>query len=87
MTFTMDPIYLTNLILCAIILALGIVGYRNSDDKVPLFIGIAFGLFGVSHLLTLLGLKEMLTVFLIVIRTIAYVMVAATLFRIALQRY
>ena len=87
MTFTLDPIYLTNLILCAIILALGIVGYKNSDDKAPLFIGIAFGLFGVSHLMTLLGLKEMLTVLLIVIKTIAYVMVAVTLFWTAFKRY
>jgi len=87
MTFILDPIYLTNLILCVIILVLGIVGYRNSGDMTPLFIGIAFGLFGVSHLLTLLNLKDTLTVFLIVIRTIAYVMVAVTLFRIAFQRY
>jgi len=87
MTFTPDPIYLTNLILCAVILVLGIAGYKNSGDKAPLFIGIAFGLFGVSHLMTLLGLKEMLTVLLIVIRTIAYVMVAVTLFWIAFKRY
>jgi len=87
MMFTPDPIYLTNLILCAVILVLGIVGYKHSGDKVLLFIGIAFGLFGVSHLTTLLGLKEMLTVLLIVIRTIAYVMVAVTLFWIAFKRY
>ncbi len=64
MTFTLDPISLTNLILSIIILALGIMGYKNSDDKAPLFIGIAFGLFGVSHLMALLGLKETLTVLL-----------------------
>ena len=87
MTFTPDPFSLTNLILSVIILVFGIVGYKNSGDKVPLFIGIAFGLFGVSHLMTLIGLKETLTVFLIVIRTIAYVMVAVTLFWIAFKRY
>ena len=87
MTFTPDPIYLTNLILCVVILVLGIVGYKNSGDKVPLFIGIAFGLFGVSHLMMLLGLREILTVLLIVIRTIAYIMVATTLFWIAFKRY
>ncbi|MAF85109.1 MAG: hypothetical protein CL875_01280 [Dehalococcoidales bacterium] len=87
MTFTLDPISLTNLILSVIILALGIAGYKNSDDKAPLFIGIAFGLFGVSHLMTLLGLKETLAVLLIIIRTIAYVMVAVPLFWIAFKRY
>jgi len=83
---TLDPIYLTNLVLCVIILVLGILGYRNSGDKSPLYIGIAFGLFGVSHLLTLLGLKEALTTFLIVIRTIAYLLVAFTLYWVAFKR-
>ena len=83
---TLDPITLTNLVLCAIILALGIVGYKRSDETWLLFIGIAFGLFGVSHLLTLLGLKEALTTFLIVIRTLAYLLVAFTLYWIAFRR-
>jgi len=83
---TLDPIYLTNLVLCVIILVLGILGYRNSGDKSPLYIGIAFGLFGVSHLLTLLGFKEALTTYLIVIRTIAYLLVAFTLYWVAFKR-
>jgi len=83
---TLDPIYLTNLVLCAIILVLGIIGYKRSEEMWPLFIGIAFGLFGVSHLLTLLGLKEALTTVLIVIRTLAYLLVAFTLFWVAFRR-
>ena len=83
---TLDPITLTNLVLCAIILVLGIVGYKRSDETWLLFIGIAFGLFGVSHLLTLLGLKETLTILLIVIRTLAYLLVAFTVFWIAFRR-
>ena len=83
---TLDPIYLTNLVLCVIILVLGIVGYKRSGDKSPLYIGIAFGLFGVSHLLTLIGLKEALTTFLIVIRTLAYLLVVFTLYRVAFKR-
>jgi len=82
----LDPIYLTNLILCVIILVLGIIGYKKRGDKTPLYIGIAFGLFGVSHLLTLLDLKETLTTFLIVIRTLAYLLVAFTLYRVAFKR-
>ncbi len=87
MTFTCDPIYITNLILCVIILVLGIIGYRKSGDMSPLYIGIAFGLFGVSHLVTLLGLKVTLTTFLIVIRTLAYLIVIFTLYRVAFRRY
>ena len=82
----LDPIYLTNLILCVIILALGIIGYKKRGDKTPLYIGIAFGLFGVSHLLTLIGLKETLTTFLIVIRTLAYLLVAFALYWVAFKR-
>ena len=86
MTFTMDPIYLANLILCIVILVFGILGYKKSGDMMPLYIGIAFALFGISHLMTLLGLKQVLTVFLLVIRTIAYLLVAFTLYRIAFRR-
>jgi len=87
MTFTWDPIYLTNLILCIIILVFGCLGSIRSGDKTLLFIGIAFGLFGVSHLLTLLGLKEALTIALLVIRTLAYLTVVFALYRVAFERY
>ena len=86
MTFTLDPIYLTNFILCIAILVLGCVGYAKIKDKSPLFIGIAFGLFAVSHMVTLWGLKATLPTFLIVIRTIAYVLVVVALYRIAFKR-
>ncbi len=86
MTFICDPIYITNLVLCIVILVLGWLGYKKSGDRSPLYIGIAFGLFGISHLATLLGLKEILTTVLIVIRTLAYLLVAFTLYRVALKR-
>ena len=85
MTFIWDPIYATNLILCVIILVFGYIGYKRSGDLSPLLIGIAFGLFGLSHLATLLGLKQTLTTALIVIRTIAYLMVVYTLYRVAFR--
>jgi len=86
MTFTLDPVYLTNFILCITILVLGCVGYAKSKDKSPLFIGIAFGLFAASHMITLWGLKATLPTFLIVIRVIAYALVAVGLYRIAFKR-
>ena len=52
MTFTWDPLYGMNLLLCIIIFVLGVLGNRRSKSSVPLLIGIAFGLFGVSHLAT-----------------------------------
>ena len=69
--------------LCTIILVFGIIGYRRSGKAFPLYIGIAFGLFGLSHLLTILGLKDTLAALLIVVRTLAYLLVAFALYRVA----
>jgi hypothetical protein len=55
-------------------------------DKVPLYVGTAFGLFGVSHLMTLLGLREALKTVLIVIRTLTYLLVAFALYTVAFKR-
>jgi hypothetical protein len=81
-----DTMTLVNLILCVIIVVLGCVGYRKAKDKWPLYIAIAFGLFGVSHLLTLLGLKDTLEAFLIAIRTIAYLLVIYTVYLVAFKK-
>lgn len=80
-----DPIYIVNLILCIIILIFGLVGWRRSGKTYPLYIGIAFGLFGVSHLATLLGLKAAFSTALIVVRTCAYLLVAFTLYQSAFR--
>ena len=84
---TLDPIILTNTIFCFIILILGIIGYTISKEMWPLFIGIAFGLFGVTHLLTLLDLKEALETLLLAIRIIAYLMVALTVAFLGFRQY
>jgi len=68
-------------VLCIAIVVLGYWGYKKKEDKVPLYIGIAFGLFGISHLATLLDLKETLTDVLIIIRTLAYLTVVLALYK------
>jgi uncharacterized membrane protein (UPF0136 family) len=78
-----DSITVVNLVLCIIILVLGLVGYRRSREASSLYVGIAFGLFGLSHLATLLGLKDPLKVALIVVRTLAYLLVAFALYKVA----
>ena len=82
MALVLDPLYIVNLTLCIIILVLGIFGYRKKGNLAPLYVGIAFGLFGVSHMATILGLKDALEVFLIVIRTVAYLAVVFALYTI-----
>ena len=83
MEFVWDPIYVTNLILCIIIFVFGLIGYQRSKSVFPLYIAIAFGLFGVSHLCTILGLKPTLKVPLIVIRLLAYLIVVFAVYKAA----
>jgi hypothetical protein len=75
MAIMFDPITTVNLILSLTILVLGVAAYGKKRSSFALYIGAAFGLFGLSHLLTLLGLAQSLTVFLIIIRTLAYLIV------------
>lgn len=85
MNIVWDPIYIVNLVLCVIILAFGLLGWRRSGKTLPLYIGIAFGLFGLSHLATILGLKDSLEAALIVVRTLAYLLVAFALYQFAFR--
>jgi len=76
----LDPIYVMNLVLCSIIVILGYLTYRKSKEMIPIYIGMGFTLFGISHLATILGLKEMLSDALIVIRTLGYLLVIFALY-------
>jgi len=82
----MDTITLVNLILCVVIVVFGCVGFKRAKEKWPLYIAISFGLFGLSHLLTLLGFKETLEAFLIAIRTVAYLLVVYTVYLVAFKK-
>jgi len=81
MAFNWDPIYVVNLLLCIVILILGYLSYKKSKDGVPLYVGVAFGFFGISHLMTILGLKLSLESSLIVIRTLGYLLVIFALYK------
>jgi len=76
-------ILVINLILCIVILILGVMGYQRSRSAIPLYIGIAFGLFGLSHLAALLGLKESLVGLLILVRIAAYLLVVFAVYKMA----
>lgn len=70
-----DPLVLANLILCIIIIVVSIWSYHKTEDLAPLYVGAAFGLFGLTHFATLLGFKEILEPALIMIRILAYLIV------------
>ena len=75
-----DPIIFVNLILCIIIVIMGYLSYHKSRNHLPLYVATAFGLFGISHAAILLGLKNILTLPLIIDRTLAYVLIIVALF-------
>ena len=88
-----------NLVLTTVILILGIWAFfkRKSDiaqgsskaiaiPDVALYIGIAFGLFAVSHALTLAGLAASLQALIIVIRVIGYLLVMVAPCRVLMKK-
>jgi hypothetical protein len=88
-----------NLVLTTVILILGIWAFfkRKSDiaargskaiaiPEVSLYIGIAFGLFAISHALTLAGLAVSLQTIIIVIRVSGYLLVMVAPCRILMKK-
>lgn len=67
-----------NLLLCIIILLLGYLVYRRQEKISALLIGIAFGMFGVSHLTLMAGITFPEVTF-ILLRISGYILVAAAL--------
>ncbi|HVM71585.1 MAG TPA: hypothetical protein VMT91_07475 [Anaerolineales bacterium] len=80
MQFTWNTLTFINLILCIAILVFGIISWQRQKSQVALYVGIAFGLFGLTHLASLLGLATALNVPVIIIRLAAYLLVTYALF-------
>jgi len=74
-----DLITSVNFVLSFVILLLGLAIYMRKKDKLPLYIGIAFGLFAFSHLSNLAGIAAQLGDILVVVRTVAYLLVVFAL--------
>ena len=66
--------------MCLLILIVSFWNYKKNADKLSLGIGIAFGLFAVSHAIMLFGWAKTLESLLMTIRVVAYAIVAASLF-------
>jgi hypothetical protein len=79
----MNIVYVINLVLCVVIFVFGLMGWSRSKKVFPLYIGIAFGLFGLSHLATILGQAAQLEVPLIIIRLAAYLIVLYAVYKVA----
>jgi len=79
MAFTADPVVVINLLFCIVILVLGYVVYRKKENFSALLIGIAFGMFGLSHFTLLFGITQIPEVTFILVRACGYILVAAAL--------
>jgi hypothetical protein len=80
MVFDLDIVNLINLVLCVIIVILGILVYAKKEAIGALFISLAFGLFGISHIYTLLGLGTTWQYAMISARTSGYILIIAALY-------
>lgn len=78
MPVTVDPVTVTNLVLAAIILVMGLWFYTRTRGSLALFVAVGFGLFGVSHALTILGYGGV-DIVIIPIRVLGYLTVIAGL--------
>lgn len=85
MNIVMDPVNIVNIVLCAAILIVGIMAYMKTRNPVPMLVAIAFGLFGVSHVVVFLGLHDSWEISLIVIRLAAYLIVVDAMFHSLLR--
>lgn len=81
-----DPITMVNLLLSVMIFAFGYWGYKKGKSDVAFYVGAAFGLFGISHFVTLLGYGYMMEPALIWIRAFGYMMVAYALYEVSLKK-
>lgn len=81
MTLYSEPILIINTILCFLINLFGYLIYKKSKDRTTLYISIAFLLFGISHIINLLSLQEILNFPLLIIRFTAYFIIIATISR------
>lgn len=79
-------ITLVNLVLAAVVLALGIWAYVRKQSRVGLLVGMAFGLFAIAHLLTLLGMAVTLSTLVIGIRIIGYLTAMFGVYILGTQR-
>lgn len=76
-----------NFALCIVILMLGVYAHRRRKSFIPLLIGVAFGLFAISHLMTLLDMAKTLETPLIAIRALAYLTVIFALYKYSVQKH
>ena len=75
-----DMMTAVNFVLAIIILAMGVLNFVKKKEAVSLYVGVGFGFFAVTHLLTLEGMASSLSLALAAIRAIGYMSVVLGLY-------
>jgi TRAP-type uncharacterized transport system fused permease subunit len=75
-----------NLLLCIAILLAGCAGYERSKNKMPFQIGVAFGLFGISHLIRLMHIEESMGITFTLLRVSGYLIMLFIIFKAWIKR-
>lgn len=75
-----DPVTVLNFVLNLAIIAVGLGAYLKTKGFVPLYIAMAFVLFSITHLLTLLDLAAALATAVLVLRSAGYLAIIYTLY-------
>jgi len=69
----LDPVTVMNLIFDLVILLIGFVVYKEKKSPLPLWVAVAFCLFAISYVLTIVGVAS--TFILIPLRALGYLSV------------
>jgi hypothetical protein len=76
-----DLITVLNFVLNLAIILVGLMAYMKTKNFVPLYIGLAFVLFSITHLLTLLDMATAMFYPIFVLRAMGYVTIIYTLYK------
>ena len=74
-------VYVLNIVLSAGICVLAFYTWSRAKSALVLFIGLAFGLFAVSHLVAAFGLAKSAEGLIILLNVLAYALVLAALYK------
>ena len=82
----MDSVTLVNLILSVIILIMGVWAYSVARFRSILYVGIAFGFFALSNLVTLLNVAANLSIVALVLRLLGYLLVMYAIYLVIVKK-
>ncbi len=81
MWFFWSPVNIINIFFCAIIVAVSLLVYRKSKDKLALVLAVSFAIFGVSHICAMSRLVVHCTKFILIFRSFAYIAIIYVLLK------